>query len=776
MGGQSMLLRSALILLAGLLSLATLNMTPASAALGAGNNWPSHGGDSNETDFSRLGQINTSNISRLGVAWSLDLPGEVSLEATPLAIDGVLYFTGTYAAVYAVDARTGKVLWKYDPMTWKYLPRKMMYSFSANRGVAYAGGRVFSAALDGRLFALNAKTGALIWSAQTTDPNGMQDVTGPPRVFGGKVIIGNTGADFGARGYVTAYDQASGKQVWRFYTTPGSPKENQGDPAMERAAKTWSGEYWKTGTGGVVWDNITFDPQMNRIYVGTGNAGPYDPETRSPGGGDNLYTASIVALDADTGKYIWHYQINPRDAWDYDCTQQMTLADLIIDGKSRKVLMQAPKNGFFYVIDRETGRPISAGKIGKVTWAKGIDLKTGRPINEDHIYYDGTALVTMWPSPAGAHSWQSMSYDPKTGLVYIPYMQAGVHFAKNKPLPGAFVVGNLGIKDVEAGQHDGQGALLAWDPVHQKSVWNVWHDAIWNGGVLSTAGNLVFQGDADGYFSAYDATRGTRLWQFNAGLGIGAAPISYAVHGKQYVSVLVGYGGSTAAWGSLMNVGWKYGAQPRRLLTFALAGEATLPPSPPRDMTLHALDKPSYKINAADVAAGHDLFIACAACHGRNLVSPGSPAPDLRESEVALDRDSLWTVVHGGVLIEHGMPQFASFSRQQVDQIYAYIRAGAREALGKGKTVEALLAEARSQAATSAHGRYSTGTTTIGALLDDSAARSIVDKYIPGFSKRPQVNLARSMTLKQVQFYDSTITDSVLAKIDANLANLAQKK
>lgn len=771
-----MLNRGLSVAISGSLYLSMLGMSAEASPVGAGGNWPNHNGDVAESAYSRLAQINTANIGRLGLAWSLDLPGEVSLEATPLAVDGVLYFTGTYATVYAVEARSGKVLWKYDPMTWKVFPRKMLYSFSANRGAAYAGGRIFSAALDGRLFALDAKTGKLIWTAQTTDPNGMQDVTGPPRVFDGKVIIGNTGADFGARGYVTAYDQTTGKQVWRFYTTPGSPQENQGDPVLQRAAKTWSGEYWKSGTGGVVWDAITFDPQMDRVYIGTGNAGPYDPETRSPGGGDNLYTASIIALDANTGKYVWHYQLNPRDAWDFDATQQMTLADLTIDGKSRKVLMQAPKNGFFYVVDRETGKPISAEKYGKATWARNIDLNTGRPVNEDHIYYDDKGVVTLWPSPAGAHAWQSMSYDPKTGLVYIPYMQLGVHFAKNNPLPGAFAVGNLSIKDVEADQHDGQGALLAWDPVQQKAAWTVWHDALWNGGVLSTAGNLVFQGDADGYFSAYDASKGARVWQFNAGLGIGGAPISYTAHGKQYVSVLVGYGGSTAAWGSVMNVGWKFGAQPRRLLTFALNGKATLPPSPPRDKTLHALDKPSYKINVADVAAGHDLFIACAACHGRNLVSPGAPGPDLRESQIALDPDGLYTVVHDGALIEHGMPQFASFSRQQIGDIYAYIRAGAREALGKGKTVEALLAEARAQAAAGIHGRYSSGATAIGTLLDDAASRSVVDKYIPGFSKRPQINLARSMTLKQVQFYDSTITDAILAKIDADLAKLGGSK
>lgn len=661
-------------------------MPAANGAMGAGANWTSHNGDVDETAYSRLHQIDASNISRLGLAWSLDLPGETTLEATPLAVDGVLYFTGAYAAVYAVDGRTGRLLWKYDPQTWKYHPNKMMFSFAANRGVAYARGRIFSAALDGRLLALDARTGRLIWSVATVDPASMQDVTGAPRVFAGKVIIGSAGADFGARGYVTAYDQKTGREVWRFYTVPGTPAENEADPAMERAAATWSGQYWKIGTGGGVWDSITFDRELNRVYLGTANAGPYDPAVRSPGGGDNLYTDSIVALDAATGKLVWATQLVPRDAWDYDCTQQMTLAELVIEGKKRKALLQAPKDGFFYVIDRETGKLISAAKIGKVTWARGIDLESGRPVTEPGIYYDKTGQATIWPAPVGAHSWQSMSYDPQTGLVYVPYMQAGVRYTKGTPQSDGFTVGDVTINGRKMGPHDGRGALLAWDPVDQRRAWEVWHGAIWNGGVLSTAGNLVFQGAADGYFDAYDAKTGKRLWRFNAGLGIIAAPMAYAVRGREYVSVLVGYGGSAASWGSLMNVGWKYGAQPRRLLTFALGGRATLPPSPAPDMTVHALDNPSYRINPAQVAMGHAMFVACAACHGLNLVATGAPAPDLRESRVALNPNSLWTVVHDGALIRLGMPRFANLTRPQVDAIYAYIRAGARAALAHGKS------------------------------------------------------------------------------------------
>ena len=696
-------LRTAVTAFLGLAA-CNLCMAAGNGAVGAGANWVYHNGDRDETAYSRLHQLDTSNIGRLGLAWSLDLPGDVTLEATPLAVHGVLYFTGTYGSVYAVDGLTGKVLWKHDPKTWKYYPNKMMFTFAANRGVAYAHGRIFSAALDGRLFALDARTGKLLWSVVTVSPASMQDVTGAPRVFDGKVIIGSTGADFGARGYVTAYDQKTGREAWRVYTVPGAPAENKGHPAMERAAATWSGSYWKTGTGGGVWDSMTFDPGLNLIYLGTANAGPYDPTLRSPGSGVNLYTDSIIAIDASSGKFVWADQLVPRDAWDYDCTQQMTLADLMIDGRKRKVLMQAPKDGFLYVIDRKTGKLISAGKIGKATWARRIDVKTGRPVLEPGIYYDKTGQATIWPAPVGAHSWQSMSYDPATGLLYIPYMQLGVRYTKNTPASRGFTVGDVTISGYKAGPHDGKGALLAWDPVHQRRAWEIWHDAIWNGGVLSTAGGLVFQGEADGYFNAYDAKTGKRLWHFNAGLGIIAAPMSYAVGGKQYVSVLVGYGGSAAAWGSWMNVGWKFGAQPRRLLTFALGGRETLPPSPGPDMTVHALDNPSYKINPVQVAMGHALFIACAACHGRNLVSPGAPGPDLRESPVALHRASLWAVVHDGALIQHGMPRFATLTRAQVDDIYAYIRAGARAALAHEKSSgSAANDHSRAPAATRAH-------------------------------------------------------------------------
>jgi len=644
-------------------------------------NWAGHGGSSDETDYSPLEQINQANVGRLGLAWHLDLPGEQMLEATPLEVDGVLYFTGTQAKVYAVDTLTGKLLWTYDPEIWKHGPQKMHYALPCNRGVAYEDGRVFVGTVDGRLIALDSKTGASLWSTETTAPGSFQTVTGAPRAFNGRVVIGNGGGDFGARGYVTAYDAATGRQAWRFYTVPGSPEENRGDAAMEKAAATWSGPYWKTGTGGGPWDSITFDKELNRIYIGTGNAAPYDPEQRSPGDGDNLYTASIVALDADTGKYVWHYQVNPRDSWDFDSTAQMSLAEPVIDGQRRMVLIQAPKNGFLYVIDRLTGKLISAGKIGKATWADRIDVASGRPVEEADIRYQH-GPVTIWPSPLGAHNWQSMSFSPKTGLVYIPYLQLGMRYAKGQGSGKGKDVSMVGISMsiVEKDTQDRKGALLAYDPVGQQVRWKVQHTYFWNGGTLATGGNLVFQGAADGYFTAYDAFGGKVLWRFNAGLGIISAPISYAVGGTQYLTVLVGYGGSNSA-GDLMNAGWKYGVQPRRLLTFRLNANATLPPTAQADFTLHPAKDTSATIDPADAGPGQLLFaVNCGGCHGLNAISGGAPAPDLRESPVALNPTSFWSVVHDGALLPKAMPRFDQLDADQLRQIQAYIRLKTREA------------------------------------------------------------------------------------------------
>jgi quinohemoprotein ethanol dehydrogenase len=647
-----------------------------------GAEWPGVNADSDETGYSRLSQITAANAGRLGLAWYVDLPGEASLEASPIEVGGLLYFTGSYATVYAVDAISGRPAWKYEPKTWEHNPTKMNYAFAANRGAAYADGRIFSAALDGRLFALDARTGRVIWTTETTDPKGGQTITGAPRVFDGKVIIGQAGADFGMRGYVTAYDQQTGKQLWRFYVVPAGPEENKGDQAMEAAAATWKGEFWKkTGGGGGPWDGITFDAELSRIYIGTANAAPYDAEARSPGGGDNLYTASVVALDADTGKYVWHYQINPRDSWDYDCTQQMTLATLTIDGKRRKVLMQAPKNGFFYVLDRQTGKVISAEKLGKETWADHIDLATGRPVENPGIRYEAGRSI-IYPFNSGLHSWMRMAYSPETGLVYVPTMQMATRFRRGEPEDSDFNVFGLNVASVGGDPGDGHGTLVAWDPVTQKARWRAPLDTLWNGGAVATAGNVVFQGAADGGFSAYDARAGTRLWRQSVGMGIIAAPMTYSVGGRQFVAVLAGYGGSAAVLSDIMNVGWKY-TGPRRLLVFALDGKAVLPPSEAPTLMVKTQDNPAEVLDPQQIAMGKAMFMACAACHGRNLVGAGGPAPDLRESPIPLNPEAFWSVVHDGALIERGMPRFGMFEKVQIEALRQYVRAGARAGSAK---------------------------------------------------------------------------------------------
>lgn len=370
------------------------------------NEWLTHGRDYAETRFSPLNSIHAGNVKRLGLAWSFDTETTRGLEATPLIASGILYSTASWSIVFALDARTGKLRWRWDPEVARSYGQRACCDV-VNRGVALYEGRIFASVLDGRLAALDAASGKLLWQVQTTDPSQPYTITGAPRVVKGKVIIGNGGAEYGVRGYVSAYDAATGKLAWRFYTVPGDPSKSFESPAMERAAKTWKGEWWKIGGGGTVWDAFAYDPSADLLYVGTGNGSPWDRNLRSPGGGDNLYLSSILALRPDTGELVWHYQTTPGDSWDYTAVQQMILTDLNIGGKRREVLMQAPKNGFFYVLDRRTGELLSADPFVKVTWAKGIDMATGRPVeNPDARYEKGVQL--LWPGPLGGHNWQSM--------------------------------------------------------------------------------------------------------------------------------------------------------------------------------------------------------------------------------------------------------------------------------------------------------------------------------------------------------------------------------
>jgi quinohemoprotein ethanol dehydrogenase len=516
-------------------------------------NWMVHGRTYNEQRFSPLQQINTQNVSQLKLAWFHDLDTHRGQEATPLVIDGVMYFTSAWSKVFALDAKTGSLLWSYDPKVAGEWGVNACCDV-VNRGVAVWSGKVFVGALDGRLIALDATTGKRLWETLTIDRNVRYTITGAPRVVKGKVIIGNGGGEFGVRGYASAYDAETGKLVWRSYTVPGDPSKPFESPILAQAAKTWTGEWWKSGGGGTVWDAIVYDPELDLLYIGTGNGGPWSEKYRSPKGGDNLLTCSIVALKPDTGEYVWHYQQDPGDDWDYDSDEQIILADIFIEGNPRKVLLQAPKNGLFYVIDRSNGKLISAKPFTYINWATGVDMKTGRPQETALARYAGTDPTPVVPGPLGAHSWQPMSYSPFTGLVYIPVNDLGFKYKSAEDFQPKKLAANYGIDLVAAGMPQDpkikkailetvKGKLVAWDPLQQKPAWVVERPGPWNGGTLSTAGNLVFEGTAAGNFEADHAGTGEKLWSFAAQTGVMAGPITYAVDGEQYVAVLAGWGG-----------------------------------------------------------------------------------------------------------------------------------------------------------------------------------------------------------------------------------------
>jgi quinohemoprotein ethanol dehydrogenase len=630
--------------------------------------WLTHGRNYAETRFSPLNQITAGNVKTLGLAWAFDTETTRGLEATPIVAGGVIYTTGSWSIVYAVDARTGKLLWKWDPQVPGPYGQKACCDV-VNRGVALYRGKVYVGVLDGRLAALNAETGKLVWQVNTVDQNQAYTITGAPRIVKGKVIIGNGGAEFGVRGYVTAYDAETGKQAWRFYTVPGDPSKPFESEALERAAKTWNGQWWKYGGGGTAWDSFAYDADLDLLYVGTGNGSPWNQQIRSPGGGDNLYLSSILALKPDTGKLVWYYQTTPGESWDFTATQHMILADLEIQGRTRKVLMQAPKNGFFYVLDRTTGELISAEPIVQTSWAKSIDQKTGRPIeNPASRYREGMAF--MKPGPLGAHNWQPMSYDPETHLVYIPAQDAIFIYATDKGFqfrPGNWNTGiDFGLfKDPQPPLTG--GFLLAWDPANQKERWRVPYKSIWNSGTLSTAGNLVFQGTADGRFVAYSADKGEKLWEMPVGTGVIASPVTYQVGGVQYVSVMAGWGGAFALTGGSASGGSR---APGRLLTFALNAKTPLPDVAEKLPEAKPIE---YKASKEQVDKGALLFArSCAVCHGVAAIGGGA-TPDLRYSQPAI-YDNYPAIVLDGELSNSGMPALKQWlTKDDVEAIRLYV-------------------------------------------------------------------------------------------------------
>ena len=649
-----------------------------------GTNWLAYGRTYSEQRYSPLEQIDATSVKQLGLDWFLDLPDGRSLIGTPLVVDGILYFTGSYSKTRAVDVKTGKVLWEYDPKSIEHAGDRLRIMWDSSRGLSYWKGKVIIATIDGRLVAIDAKSGERVWETMTVDPRRAFYITGTPKVFRGKVLIGNGGTEQeAARGYVTAYDAETGKQAWRFWVVPGNPADGFENEAMEMAAKTWTGEWWKHGGGGNTWNGLTYDPEFNQVLIGTGNGSPWNRKIRSPGGGDNLFLCSIVALDADTGNYKWHYQTVPGETWDYNSNMDIVLADLKFGGQTIKALMHAPKNGFFYVINRENGELLSAEKIGKVTWASHVDLKSGRPVEiEGSRYEDGEELV--WPSPYGVHNWHAMSYNPNTGLVYIPTIEMPALFRDTgidlQSWRSPHFYASVGV---EFGREDtpgdyGTAKLLAWDPLKQQKVWEHPLPPQWNPGTLTTAGNLVFQGRADGEFVAYNAESGDRLWSINLGSGISAPPITYSVDGKQYISLLVGWGGAGLISGTIAaQHGWKYRVHPRRLFTFALDAKTPMPSSPPPAYA-KPVDVPEFELEPALVEYGNSVYAqSCFLCHGAGVVS-GGYGPDLRESTLTLSRDAFREVVVNGTMQGTGMPRFRDFTDKEVDGLLHYIRKEAR--------------------------------------------------------------------------------------------------
>ena len=650
-----------------------------------GRDWFSFGGNDNEQHYSPLVQINTGNVATLGLAWSYDID-TFDAYTQPLEVNGVIYFAVGLSVIHALDARTGKLLWQYDPKVAEAPEAQWrMRAGWGIRGIAYRDGKIFTATREGRLIAVDARTGHLVWSVQTLDEPASYGayITGPPFVAGDKVVIGFGGADYSTvRGYVTAYDIKTGKKAWRFYTVPGDPAKGFENKAMEDAAKTWTGEWWEFGGGGSVYHAMAYDAKYGRIYIGTGNGFPWNQKIRSPGGGDNLYLGSIVAIDVKTGAYVWHYQTNPGMSWDFNNAMDIELTDLVINGQKRSVLLHAPKNGFYYVIDRETGKLLLAEKFGPVNWADHIDMTTGRPVmNPEAFYPDGKAFV-LYPFPNGAHGVQAMAHSPQTGLTYIPVMEGGrVHVDPAnlkdwKVREGMFVNTGLGPPPPGIVVPPSKSMLIAWDPVKQRKAWEAPQPNTFNGGVLATGGRLVFQGTNTGEFAAYHADSGKKLWSFDAKNGILSAPISYSVGGRQYVTVIASFRSSFPN-----SPNWDYRQQERRVLTFVLGGKGKLPPHQSVDEPIQ--DDPSFVVDVKKAAIGAGIYnFDCNICHGGGMMAGGA-APDLRKSPVPLDADAFRAVVHDGALMQRGMGRFANLTDEELDGLRHYIRQRARETMPK---------------------------------------------------------------------------------------------
>ena len=669
-------------------------------------NWMTYGGTYSEQRYSPLKQIDKSNVSRLGLAWFADYDTNLRQDGTPLKIDGVIYASTAWSKVYAFDARTGKTLWQYDPKTPGQWVRNLCCGI-VNRGVAAWNGKIYVGTLDGRLVALDARTGKPVWEMLTVDPTQHYSITSAPRVAKGKVLVGLSGGEYGVRGYISAYDAETGKLDWRFYTVPGDPSQPLEDDAMKKAAATWGkgSEVWlKRGGGGTTWDALVYDPVTNLVYFGVGNGTPWNQVYRDPEKGDNLFLASIVAVNADTGKYVWHYQETPAETWDYDAVSPLSVVDLKLEGKKQRVLLQASKNGFFYVLAARTGKLLKATPFVDLNWAEGVDLKTGRPrVKPEARYPAGGSGFNLFPGGAqGAHGWQGNAYSPDTGLFYIPTGHAYSAMVYDPNYKASDTGTNLGI-DFGAmrtwyntrpeEKRSSTSLLQAWDPRTGKQVWAGDEHAGSTGGVVATGGGLVFQGNGSGnQLRAFDATTGKVLWAFDVQTAVLASPISYELDGKQYIAVSVG--GNASDY---------YAPNYSRMLVFSLDGKAKLPPTTPytpRPLSPPPLDA---KATVSDVQAGEQLYARnCAMCHGDRGRQARGQFPDLTRTPMLYTQDGFDAVVLKGALSARGMASFGDALKP--DETFR-IRNFLIDAANKLKAAPAAAAPAAAPTAAEAHGR-----------------------------------------------------------------------
>jgi quinohemoprotein ethanol dehydrogenase len=649
-------------------------------AVAAGHNpkdveWTRNGGNPDEQRYSTLKQVTVDNVGKLGLAWFAEVSERGGYQSTPLVIDGIIYMTAPWSSLYAFDARSGKQLWKVDPKAPRDIAATSICCNISNRGAAYADGKIIWGSIDGRLMAVDAKSGQKVWETRVADPKDSFSITGAPRIGDGLVFIGVGGGEFHTRGFLVAHDVKTGKQVWKFYTVPGDPAKGPdgaaSDDVMPMAAKTWNGKWWEKGGGGSTWDGIVYDPKSDLVIFGTGNGEPWPAALRSPGGGDNLFTSSIVALHAKTGKYKWHYQATPMDGFDFDNTAPLTMADITVDGQSKHVVMQAPKNGVFYVIEAATGKVVSADPyVPKINWALGFDkTKNWAPILNPEANYGKTGKG-FWVLPSQAHVWHPQSFNPQTGLIYVPTRRGvGSFYAEE----GGKILGNQ-LVDVAMGhQPEGKrpevenpGAyLMAWNPVARKVAWEQ-REGSGSAGTLTTAGNLVFQGTAGQKLSAFRADTGEKVWSVDTQGNVVPGPVTYTLDGVQYIAVI-----------SSASTGFAAAAGKNRLLVFKVNGEVQLPPAAPQ--APQVLNPPPDFGDAALHAHGQDLYQRnCTGCHEGGRMFSGFP--DLNYT-VALNAPDLFKgIVVDGALAENGMISFKnSLKPEDAEAIRSFLVARANE-------------------------------------------------------------------------------------------------